>query len=162
MTHNKVSVVHFETQRVNKSRWVKQAQLEGANLAEWITSTLDQRCHDYNVRGMRQRKERAAGPSAGKAEVWLQIVALIAARQVNSTGICLALGISRNSLTRHLADMEQVYGLVTEYARADTRKPGWYEIREWGVLDEQQVIKRYGQPGAGGSEGSAGKDPDQG
>ena len=140
------AVIHFETQRDNKTRWVKQAQLEGFGLADWITKALEQRCHDYNIRGMRERKERIAGPSAGRARAWLQIAGMIATQRVNSTGICKSLEISRNSFTRHLADMEQVYGFVTEYVRDDTRKPGWYEIRDWGVLDEQQVISRYGQP----------------
>jgi hypothetical protein len=145
------SVIHFETSRDNKTRWVKQAQLEGSGLTDWITTALEQRCRDYNIRGMRQRKERAAGPSAGRAQVWLKIAGMIATQRVNSTGICKALGISRNSFTRHLADMEQVYGLVAEYVRDDTRKPGWYEIRDWGALDEQQVIRRYGQSRAGAS-----------
>lgn len=138
------AVIHFETRRENKTRWVKQAQLEGFGLADWITDALEQRCHDYNIRGMRQRKERAAGPSAGRAQAWLQIAGMIATQRVNSTGICKSLDISRNSLTRHLADMEQVYGLVTVYVRDDTRKPGWYEIRNWGVLNEKEVIRRYG------------------
>jgi len=64
------SVIHFETQRANKARWVKQAQLEGHGLADWITDALDHRCHDYNIRGMRQRKERMAASLAGtKSEI---------------------------------------------------------------------------------------------
>jgi len=150
------SAIHFETQRANKARWVKQAQIEGHGLADWITDALDQRCHDYNIRGMRQRKERISGPESGRAQICLQIAAMIATEQVNSTGICEALGISRNSLTRHLADIQSGYGFCVEYVRPDGRKPGWYEIRDWGVLDERKTTERY-RPGAGGSEKTAGE-----
>ncbi|MFA5495545.1 MAG: hypothetical protein WC247_12270 [Porticoccaceae bacterium] len=34
------AVIHFETQRDNKTRWVKQAQREGKKLEDWITETL--------------------------------------------------------------------------------------------------------------------------
>ena len=143
----KSSVIHFETRRDNKTRWVKQAQLEGPGLAAWITTAQDQRCHDYQIRGMRERKERITGSESGRAELWLRIAALIATRQINSTGICQVLGISRNSVTRHLGDMQSVYGMAIEYVRPDGRKPGWYEIRDWGLLDEQKTIERY-RPGS--------------
>lgn len=35
------AVIHFETQRDNKTRWVKQAQREGMKLTDWITRTLN-------------------------------------------------------------------------------------------------------------------------
>jgi len=35
------AVVHFETQRKSKTRWVKQAQLQGMGLREWIEETLN-------------------------------------------------------------------------------------------------------------------------
>jgi hypothetical protein len=103
------SVIHFETRRDNKTRWVKQAQLEGGNLVDWITDTLNQRCYDYNVRAIRTRENKP-----------------------------------HETLTRDLADMERTYGLLVEYVRPDGRKPGWYEIRDWGVLDEQRIIEQSG------------------
>jgi len=137
------AVIHFETHRDNKTRWVKQAQLEGSNLVDWITGALNQRCYDYNTRAMRNRKERLAGPASGRARQWLKIMAMIDRDRVNSTEICKVLAISRNSLTRYLADMEDIYGVVTEYVRPDGQKPGWYEITDWGVLDELRVREKY-------------------
>lgn len=55
VTKSNTSAIHFETQRDNKTRWVKQAQLEGQCLTDWITDTLEQRVYDYNTRGMRDR-----------------------------------------------------------------------------------------------------------
>lgn len=40
------SVIQFETQRDNKTRWVKQAQREGMKLVDWITDTLNTRCQE--------------------------------------------------------------------------------------------------------------------
>lgn len=154
------SVIHFETQRDNKTRWVKQAQLEDRGLADWITDTLNQRCYDYNVRAIKGRVDKPRDAVSGRALAWLQIAAMIAARPVNSTEICQVLEISRNSFVRHLADMERIYGFVAEYVRPDGRKPGWYEIRDWGILNEQRVIKQYREPGSGASPGVAGEDPE--
>ncbi len=138
------SVIHFETRRDNKTRWVKQAQLEGGNLVDWITDTLNQRCYDYNVRAIRTRENKPHETLSGKPIRWLQIAAMIATQPVNSTDICTELEMSRNTLTRDLADMERTYGLLVEYVRPDGRKPGWYEIRDWGVLDEQRIIEQSG------------------
>lgn len=38
---SKTAVIHFETNRDNKTRWVKQAQRDGKKLTEWITDTLN-------------------------------------------------------------------------------------------------------------------------
>ena len=135
------SVIHFETRRDNKTRWVRQAQLEDSNLVDWITDTLNQRCYDYNVRAIRTRENKPQEKLSGKPIRWLQIAAMIATRSVNSTDICADLEISRNSFTRDLADMERTYGFIVDYVRPDGRYPGWYEIRDWGVLDEQRVIE---------------------
>jgi hypothetical protein len=40
------AVIHFETQRDNKTRWVRQAQAEKMKLAEWVEQTLNRRCHE--------------------------------------------------------------------------------------------------------------------
>lgn len=38
---SKIAIIHFETRRENKTRWVKQAQSEGKKLTEWIADTLN-------------------------------------------------------------------------------------------------------------------------
>ncbi|MCH8500089.1 MAG: hypothetical protein LAT63_16570 [Marinobacter sp.] len=81
----------------------------------------------------------------GRASQWMRIAGMIATRSVNSTDICAELGISRNSFVRHQADMERIYGLVMEYVRPPGSVSGWYVIKDWGVLNEQQVIQRYGK-----------------
>lgn len=136
------SIVQFETRRENKARWVKQAQLEDSNLVDWITDALNQRCYDYNVRSIRTRENKPHETLSGKPIRWLRIAAMIATGSVNSTAICADLEISRNSFTRDLADMERTYGFIVEYVRPDGRFPGWYEIRDWGVLDEQRVVEQ--------------------
>lgn len=141
MTDSKVT---FVTERLNKSRWVKQAQQEESGLADWITDTLNQRCYDYQVRGIKDRVDRPRQIVAGRALHWLRIAAMIAAGRVNSTDICAQLDISRNTVTRHLADMERVYGFVVEYVRPDGKHPGWYEIRDWGVIDQSELLAKYG------------------
>lgn len=153
------SVIQFETRRDNKTRWVKQAQLEDQKLADWVTDTLNQRCYDYNVRGMKARVDKPRETVSGKAVRWLQIAAIIHGKRVNSTAICQALDISRNSFVRHLAEMERIYGFVVEYVWPDKRQPGWYEIREWGVLDEGKVTDRYGKPNTGPGNRSEKGDP---
>lgn len=35
------AVIHFETARERKTRWVKQAQREGLGLKDWIEKTLN-------------------------------------------------------------------------------------------------------------------------
>jgi hypothetical protein len=74
----------------------------------------------------------------------MRIAGMIATRSVNSTDICAELGISRNSFVRHQADMERIYGLVMEYVRPSGSAAGWYEIKDWGVLDERRVKEKYG------------------
>ncbi len=144
MATTNTSVIHFETQRDNKNRWVSQAQLEGSNMVDWITNALNQRCYDYNVRAIRTRENKPHEKMSGKPIRWLKIAAMIATRSVNSTDICADLEISRNSFTRDLADMERTYGFVVEYVRHPKGggHGGWYEIRDWGVLDEQRVIEK--------------------
>lgn len=154
------SAIHFETQRESKTRWVRQAQSEGKKLNAWITENLNAALEPEPIsQGRTMRPRQKIG---GRASDWLRIAGMIATRSVNSTDICAELATSRNSFVRHLADMERVYGVVIEYVRKPGNLPGWYEIRDWGVLNEQQIIKRYGQPRAGASKGSAGADPDQG
>ncbi len=143
-TKSPKAAIHFETQRDNKTRWVKQAQREGMKLNAWITKHLNAALGTEPVsegRTMRQRQN-----INGRASEWMRIAGMIATRSVNSTDICAELGISRNSFVRHQADMERIYGLVMEYVRPSGSAAGWYEIKDWGVLDEQQVISRYGQP----------------
>ena len=138
------AAIHFETQRENKTRWVKQAQREDMKLNAWITKHLNAVLGTEPVsegRTMRQRQN-----ISGRASELMRIAGMIATRSVNSTDICSELGISRNSFVRHQADMERIYGLVMEYVRPSGSASGWYEIKDWGVLDEQQVIGRYGQP----------------
>jgi len=42
MAKSERAVVHFETRRANKARWVKQAQRDGKPLAQWIEDTLNE------------------------------------------------------------------------------------------------------------------------
>jgi hypothetical protein len=35
------AVIHFDTARESKTRWVKQAQREGLGLKDWIEKTLN-------------------------------------------------------------------------------------------------------------------------
>ena len=35
------AVIHFETRRDSKTRWVKQAQREGMELKAWVEKTLN-------------------------------------------------------------------------------------------------------------------------
>lgn len=137
-----VSAIHFETQRESKTRWVKQAQREGMKLNAWITKHLNAALGTEPVsegRTMRQRQN-----INGRASEWMRIAGMIATRSVNSTDICAELGISRNSFVRHQADMERIYGLVMEYVRPTGAASGWYEIKDWGVLDERRVKEKYG------------------
>lgn len=79
----------------------------------------------------------------GRAVHWLSVVAMIAERRVNSSAICEALGITRNSFTRYMADIERIYGVIIHYERRDGKYPGWYVIDDWGVLNPEQVGRRY-------------------
>ncbi|GGE75540.1 hypothetical protein GCM10011533_29900 [Streptosporangium jomthongense] len=136
------SAIHFETRRENKARWVKQAQSEGKKLNAWITENLNAAIEPEAMslgRTMRPRQK-----IGGRASDWLRIAGMIATRSVNSTDICAELGTSRNSFVRHLADMERIYGVVIEYVRSPGHVSGWYEIRDWGVLNEKEIIRRYG------------------
>ena len=137
------SIIHFETRRDNKTRWIRQAQLEGQGLTDWITDTLEQRVYDYNIRGMKDRIDRPRSAVRGKAVEWLRIASMVTSQKVNSTKLCQALDISRSSLVRHLADMERVYGFIVEYTRPDGRNPGWYIVTDWGLLNEQAVVEKY-------------------
>lgn len=134
------AAVHFETQQGNKARWARQAQREGMKLNAWITERLNDALVTDSASGGRKTRERPK--IGGRAVDWMRIAGMIATHSVNSTDICADLNISRNSFVRHLADMERIYGFVVEYVHRGGS--GWYEIRDWGVLNEQQVIARYG------------------
>lgn len=134
------ATIRFETLRENERRWAAQADLEGLPLSDWIPKTLNQRCYDYNVRAQRGRVSKPRDVISGKAASWIRMAAIISRSQVNSTELCAELGISRSTVVRHLADMERIYGLVVQYVRPEGGAPGWYEIVDWGVLDEQRVM----------------------
>jgi len=41
MAKAETAVIHFETRRANKTRWVKQAQREEKGLKQWIEDKLN-------------------------------------------------------------------------------------------------------------------------
>lgn len=90
------------------------------------------------------RTARGSSRMYQRANEWLRIAALIDTRSVNSSDICADLGISRNTFVRYQADLEHIYGFRIEYVRPDGSAPGWYEVRDWGVLDRERVIAAHG------------------
>lgn len=42
----KTSFIHFETQRANKARWVRQSQAEGMKLRDWVERELNRSCNE--------------------------------------------------------------------------------------------------------------------
>jgi len=73
------------------------------------------------------------------------MLAMIEMEVVNNRHLRAHFECSRSTITRYLQDVEQVYGVVVEYVRPERigRGGGWYEIRDWGVLNKDAVVSRY-------------------
>lgn len=100
----------------------------------------------YNDSPASRRPRTNVEKIAGRAPIWLGIIAWIHRHRGNSTDICAEFGIHRNTLVGYLRDIESVYGVVIRYERPDSRYSGWYVIDNWGVLDRSALLGRYRTP----------------
>lgn len=140
MTKADTAVIHFETQRANKTRWVKQAQREGMKLSDWITRTLNEASQPM------QKKATVQIPDTVKfSDLNLQRDAdgHVSFDWAPIEAICEASGLDQEHLKEGPED--NVSGLIIQWYIAHRQDGGTKDATAEDLIAEVEVEEAFGQ-----------------